>query len=112
MNKGEIVIIFHLTLIRKVEHLMQLDDIVLKYETQVNSEVPTHSQGLSDKQVTSRTNEYGENKLKPLKRTAWYLKLIECITGVFNVLLIVAGLATLSLYWFNPIEYFNNVQYI
>ncbi|KAJ3416269.1 hypothetical protein HDV05_002559 [Chytridiales sp. JEL 0842] len=76
----------------RVEHMMSLDDMMAKYGVSVNPDKPSASTGLSVAEAAKRLEENGPNMLTPPKRKHPFLKFLEILLGLFNLLLIVSGI--------------------
>ncbi|KAJ3091009.1 hypothetical protein HK102_001963 [Quaeritorhiza haematococci] len=90
------------------EHLLPLSEICARYETQAKPTKPLESQGLTAEQVQARTAKHGKNTLAPPKRKPWYLRFLECLANLFNILLMAAGSGNLILYWIDSTANFSN----
>ncbi len=88
---------------------MTIQEIQTKYETSVNVDQPSQSLGLKEELIVERRKKYGKNEIPPPRKKPWYKKYLECLINLFNLLLIGAGCGNLFLYFFNSLEYFNNV---
>ncbi|KAJ3008156.1 UNVERIFIED_CONTAM: hypothetical protein HDU68_003211, partial [Siphonaria sp. JEL0065] len=92
------------------EHHLPLEVLVERYKTSANVKSPQHSQGLTHTAAKELLSQYGKNMLpKPKKESAFY-RFFMCITNLFNLLLLLGGLAYILLYIFDPLENFSNVR--
>lgn len=81
---------------------MSLEEICQKYSISVSTEKPTDSQGLSETEAKSRLEKYGFNQLTPPKKYHPILVYLYYVSGIFNLMLIVAGVVSYILYGINP----------
>ncbi|KAK9688048.1 hypothetical protein K7432_014546 [Basidiobolus ranarum] len=91
------------------EHLMSIDEVSLKYNTFVNTVKPAESTGLSQTQATQGIAQYGQNVLTPPKTKHPILLYLECVGGLFNLLLILAGILQYVLLAIDPVENQANI---
>ncbi|TPX60133.1 hypothetical protein PhCBS80983_g01998 [Powellomyces hirtus] len=77
-----------------IEHLLSIDEIQKKYSVLVNPEKPASSPGLSTAEAQKRLAEQGLNQLSPPKKRHPILKFIDHLLGLFNLMLLVAGIAS------------------
>lgn len=73
------------------EHLMTIQEVADRYKTNVNSARPGESLGLTSEQAAQLLIECGPNNLTPPKKRHWILKFWDCLSSLFNLLLILAG---------------------
>ncbi|KAI9208474.1 uncharacterized protein BJ171DRAFT_488991 [Polychytrium aggregatum] len=93
----------------KDEHNLTLPQVCERYTTSVDETKPRNSQGLSNDTVVKRLEEFGPNVLSPPKKKHPIIRYLEMLAGLFNVMLIVAGVATYVLYIIDPIDNAPNV---
>ncbi|KAJ3205629.1 hypothetical protein HDU67_008727 [Dinochytrium kinnereticum] len=91
------------------EHLLSHDQLQAKLKTSFNPSRPMESRGLSDAEAASRLAADGPNILTPPKRKPLILLYLECLSNVFNLLLIFCGVATYVLYGIDPVGNAPNV---
>ncbi|KAK9709069.1 hypothetical protein K7432_009272 [Basidiobolus ranarum] len=92
-----------------IEHLMNFEEVCQKYQTSANDNNPNESSGFSSEQATERLLKHGPNILiPPKKKTALFLY-FECLTGLFNLLLIVSGVLQYVLLAINPADNQTNI---
>lgn len=89
------------------EHLMTHQAVADRYKTRINMKNPEESLGLTSQQAEQLLVEYGPNILKPPKTRHPFLKYLDCLTSLFNLLLILAGILE---YILLGISYKNNFQ--
>ncbi|KAI9358903.1 hypothetical protein DFJ73DRAFT_135213 [Zopfochytrium polystomum] len=89
------------------EHLLSLEEIQAKFETSFNTQKPAESAGLSAAVAAKRLQENGPNSLTPPKKRHPFLKFLDLLFGLFNLMLIVSGIAA---YVILAIDYANNSQ--
>ncbi|KAJ3409277.1 hypothetical protein HDV05_004541 [Chytridiales sp. JEL 0842] len=90
------------------EHLMSVAKVVERYGTDVSEKKPASSMGLHPTIAAERLASHGPNILPPPKRKSWVVKFIECLLSLFNIMLLLAGLATYVLFIWDPKENFQN----
>ena len=73
------------------EHLMPHLEVAEKYKTRINMEKPGESLGLTAQQGEQLLVENGPNVLTPPSKRHWILKFWDCLSSLFNLLLIFAG---------------------
>nr|CDP29118.1 Putative type IIC NA+/K+/H+-transporting ATPase [Podospora anserina S mat+] len=74
-----------------VEHLMSPQDVATQYRTIINLDKPSESFGLTSQQAAALLQEHGQNVLTPPKKRHPFLKYLDYLTSLFNLLLILAG---------------------
>ncbi|KAJ3071200.1 hypothetical protein HDU98_005682 [Podochytrium sp. JEL0797] len=89
------------------EHLMSVHEVAAKYTVSINEEKPGDSQGLTAADAAKRLLEYGPNCLTPPKKRHWFLRFMDILLGLFNLMLIVSGIAC---YVLLAINYAANYQ--
>lgn len=94
------------------EHLMVHQDVAERYKTRINMEKPEESFGLTGQQAEQLLNEHGPNVLTPPKKRHPFLKYLDCLSSLFNLLLIVAGILEYILLGINFKNNFQNVSVI
>lgn len=64
---------------------MEIDELAKSLET-VIKRLPTDTiyQGLSEEQAEEKLKRYGPNSLTEKKTLPWFVKLLLCMTGLFN----------------------------
>jgi sodium/potassium-transporting ATPase subunit alpha len=80
------------------DHLMSARELAAKYETLVNHVDPAASQGLSDQEVQNRLEKYGRNVITPASTIPEWKKFLKEFTGVFSIMLELAGLGCIVNY--------------
>lgn len=73
------------------EHLMSPQDVADKYNTNINMGSPSESLGLTTSQAEQLLLQHGLNILTPPSKRHWILKFWDCLSSLFNLLLILAG---------------------
>lgn len=89
------------------EHLMALAEVAGRYSTRIDEEKPGASLGLSNQQAEELLQTHGPNILTPRKQRHPFLKYLDNLTSLFNLLLIFAGVLE---YILLGIDYKNNFQ--
>ncbi|KAI7896318.1 uncharacterized protein EV154DRAFT_493008 [Mucor mucedo] len=74
------------------EHLLTPEECADKYNTLIDLKKAGESQGLTAQQAANVLLETGPNVLTPPKRRHPFLKYIDCVLSLFNLLLILAGI--------------------
>ena len=91
------------------EHLMSIEDVCRLHSTDIDIKRPGSSNGLRAGVATERLAIFGPNILTPPKKKHWIIKFLECLLSLFNILLLLAGLATYILFIMDPIDNYQNV---
>ncbi|KNC97081.1 HAD ATPase, P-type, family IC [Spizellomyces punctatus DAOM BR117] len=73
---------------------MTVEEVQKKYNVSFTPEKPASSQGLSAAEAAKRLEEYGPNQLSPPKKRHPFLKFLDHLLGLFNLMLLVAGVAS------------------
>ncbi|KAJ3192007.1 hypothetical protein HK101_007183 [Irineochytrium annulatum] len=89
------------------EHLMSFEELMAFHHTSFNSAKPGESKGLTSEEAARRLQEYGPNMLTPPKKRNAFLRFCDILFGLFNLMLIIAGVAA---YIVLAIDYQNNKQ--
>ncbi|KAJ2579165.1 hypothetical protein GGH95_003246, partial [Coemansia sp. RSA 1836] len=87
------------------EHLLSLSEVCEKFSVQVNADHPQDSFGLSAVQAADLLAAHGPNTLTPPKKKSSWRKFLTCLTSLFNLMLIAAGVLE---YILLGIDYENN----
>ncbi|KAJ1722050.1 hypothetical protein LPJ53_003489 [Coemansia erecta] len=74
------------------EHLMSIDEMCAKYSVKVNPERPQDSPGLGEQQAADLLVHNGPNTLTPPKKKSGFHKFMICLSSLFNLMLIAAGI--------------------
>ncbi|KAI9206203.1 P-type cation-transporting ATPase [Polychytrium aggregatum] len=91
------------------EHNLTLEQVCERYGTVIDATKPTNSTGLTKESAAAKLVEYGPNVLSPPKKKHPLVRYLEMLAGLFNLMLIVAGIATYVLYGIDPIDNAPNV---
>jgi sodium/potassium-transporting ATPase subunit alpha len=94
------------------EHLMAHQDVAERYKTRINIEKPGESLGLTSQQAEQLLHEHGPNVLTPPKKRHPFLKYLDCLSSLFNLLLILAGILEYILLAIDFKDNFQNVSVI
>jgi sodium/potassium-transporting ATPase subunit alpha len=94
------------------EHLMTHQEVADKYKTKIDLARPGESQGLSAADVEQRLVEHGLNVLTPPSKRHPFLKFLDCLSSLFNLLLIVAGILEYILLGIDFKDNFQNVRFV
>jgi sodium/potassium-transporting ATPase subunit alpha len=92
------------------EHLMSHEDVAEKYKTNVSMAKPGESLGLTTQQAADLLLEHGPNILTPPIKRHWILKFWDCLSSLFNLLLILAGALEYILLGIDFKDNFQNVS--
>lgn len=92
------------------EHLMTHQEVADKYKTRVDLARPGESSGLTAEDVEQRLLEHGLNVLTPPSKRHPFLKFFDCLSSLFNLLLIVAGILEYILLGIDFKDNFQNVR--
>ncbi|CEJ89667.1 hypothetical protein VHEMI05495 [[Torrubiella] hemipterigena] len=90
------------------EHLMPHADVATRYQTKINMDKPGESYGLTSEQAASLLLEHGPNILTPPKKRHPFLKYLDCLSSLFNLLLVFAGVLEYILLGINFKDNFQN----
>jgi sodium/potassium-transporting ATPase subunit alpha len=93
------------------EHLMSHADVAARYTTHINLAKPGDSQGLTSAQAEKRLAEHGPNVLTPTKQKHPFIKFLEYLCSLFNLLLILAGVLEYILLGIDFHDNFQNVSF-
>ncbi|KAJ3059571.1 hypothetical protein HDU98_004442, partial [Podochytrium sp. JEL0797] len=88
--------------------MMSIPDVAAKYSVSINEAKPGDSEGLSAAEAAKRLLEYGPNCLTPPKKRHWLLRFFDILFSLFNLMLIVSGIACYILLGINYAENFQN----
>jgi sodium/potassium-transporting ATPase subunit alpha len=86
------------------EHLKTPEELSQLYSVAIDLTKPAASGGLNKQQVAERLEKYGLNRLTPPTKRHPLLVYIGYVLGLFNLMLVVAGIASLIIYGINPGE--------
>ncbi|KAI9297876.1 hypothetical protein K502DRAFT_300279 [Neoconidiobolus thromboides FSU 785] len=90
------------------EHLLPLEDVCGRLETNVNQGKPADSQGLTPEKIQKAKEVYGPNILSPPKKKHPIVRFLECLANLFNVLLLIAGILTFILFGIDTVGNFSS----
>ncbi|KAI9006084.1 hypothetical protein BC832DRAFT_611001 [Gaertneriomyces semiglobifer] len=76
----------------QTEHLLTIPQVCEKFNVSVDMAKPAASPGLSAAEATKRFTENGPNQLSPPKRKHPFFIFMHHLLGLFNLLLLVAGI--------------------
>ncbi|KAJ2891174.1 hypothetical protein IWW38_003735, partial [Coemansia aciculifera] len=74
------------------EHLLSLSEVCDKFSVQANADHPQDSFGLGASQAADLLAAHGPNTLTPPKKKSSWRKFLGCVTSLFNLMLIAAGI--------------------
>ena len=92
------------------EHLMPHQDVAERYGTKINIDKPEDSFGLTSQKAEELLQQHGRNVLTPPKKRHPFLKYLDCLSSLFNLLLILAGVLEYILLGINYKDNFQNVS--
>ncbi|KAJ1532413.1 hypothetical protein HK405_001187, partial [Cladochytrium tenue] len=93
-----------------VEHMLNFEELKAKLSTSFNPDKPMESGGLTQAEAEKRLAENGPNSLTPPKKRHPFLKFLDILCNLFNVMLIAAGIASYILVAINYAANFQNVR--
>ncbi|EXX79887.1 hypothetical protein RirG_001310 [Rhizophagus irregularis DAOM 197198w] len=88
------------------EHLYKPEEIAKRYRVDIDTYKPAESRGLSTKEVEKLMKD-GPNVLTPPPKKHPFLKYLECLSNLFNILLMISGLYKCSSYIVLPTRLIN-----
>ncbi|KAJ1546480.1 hypothetical protein HK405_007066, partial [Cladochytrium tenue] len=91
-----------------VEHMLNFEELKAKLSTTFNPDKPMESGGLTQAEAEKRLAENGPNSLTPPKKRHPFLKFLDILCNLFNVMLIAAGIASYILVAINYAANFQN----
>ena len=89
--------------------MLSLQQLQEKFNTSFDDSKAASSNGLSSAEAAKRLVENGLNQLSPPVRRHPFLKFLDILLGLFNLLLIIAGIASYIVYALDPVASFQNV---
>jgi sodium/potassium-transporting ATPase subunit alpha len=92
------------------EHLMTPEQVAERYKTRISIAKPAESGGLTAEQAEKVLAEVGRNVLTPPKKRHPFLKYLDCLRSLFNLLLILAGVLEYILLGIDYKDNFQNVS--
>ena len=92
------------------EHLMPHQEVAERYKTSINLKKADESLGLTSQQAEQTLRDHGPNILTPPKTRHPFLKYLDCLSSLFNLLLILAGILEYILLGVNYKENTQNVS--
>ncbi|KAI8852600.1 P-type cation-transporting ATPase [Chytridium lagenaria] len=88
---------------------MTFDDLMRRYNTSINLSRPLESRGMTEADASQRLLADGPNILTPPKKKSYIILYLECLSNIFNLLLIFCGIATYVLYAIDTVNNAANV---
>jgi sodium/potassium-transporting ATPase subunit alpha len=92
------------------EHLLGHQEVADRYRTKIDMDKPGDSVGLTSEQAAQLVEVHGLNILTPPSRRHPFLKYLDCLTSLFNLLLIFAGILEYILLGINFHDNFQNAS--
>ncbi|KAF9956303.1 hypothetical protein BGZ72_002842 [Mortierella alpina] len=84
------------------EHLFPVEEIAARHGVSIDATKASNSKGLDAQVAAQRLAENGPNILSPPKQVSPLVKFFHCLTSMFNLLLILAGILTYILVAVDP----------
>ncbi|KAF9280727.1 hypothetical protein BGZ68_007049 [Mortierella alpina] len=84
------------------EHLFPVEEIAARHAVSIDTANVSNSRGLDSQVASQRLALNGPNILSPPKQVSPLIKFIHCLTSLFNLLLILAGVLTYALVAVDP----------
>ncbi|GJJ69053.1 sodium/potassium-transporting ATPase subunit alpha [Entomortierella parvispora] len=84
------------------EHLFPIEEIAQRHGVSIDEAKAGNSRGLDSAVAAQRLIENGPNILSPPKQISPFMKFIHCLTSLFNLLLILAGILNYILLAVDP----------
>ncbi|KAF9408941.1 hypothetical protein BGZ94_002142, partial [Podila epigama] len=84
------------------EHLFPIGEIAARLGVSIDAAKASNSKGLESTVASQRLAENGPNILSPPKQVSPFVKFIHCLTSLFNIMLVVAGILTYILVAVDP----------
>ncbi|KAF9433482.1 hypothetical protein BGZ76_009404 [Entomortierella beljakovae] len=84
------------------EHLFPIEEIAARHGVSLDPSKASNSKGLDSSVAAQRLIENGPNILSPPKQISPFMKFIHCLTSLFNLLLILAGVLNYVLLAVDP----------
>ncbi|KAI8905442.1 hypothetical protein EDD86DRAFT_241269 [Gorgonomyces haynaldii] len=91
------------------EHLLSIDELKEKCGTSFEITKPTNSDGLTVEEAKQRLIRNGPNALTPPKKRPAILQFLDALLGLFNLMLLISGIACYILYGIDPVGNASNV---
>ncbi|KAI8903615.1 hypothetical protein EDD86DRAFT_272276 [Gorgonomyces haynaldii] len=89
--------------------MLSLEELSKTCGVVFNNAKPTASEGLSAQEAVTRLSKFGPNALTPPKKKNAILQFLEYLMGLFNVMLLISGIACYILYGIDSIGNASNV---
>ena len=93
----------------QTEHKLTLDELADTCKVKFNPAKPVSSAGLSASEALDRLLKNGPNILTPAKTVHPIIQFLKYLLGIFNVMLLVSGIACYILFAIDPVGNFSNV---
>ncbi|KAF9105907.1 hypothetical protein BGX27_009400 [Mortierella sp. AM989] len=84
------------------EHLFPIEEIAARHDVSIDAVKASNSKGLDSQVAAQRLTENGPNILSPPKQVSPFVKFLHCLSSLFNLLLILAGILTYILVAVDP----------
>ena len=84
---------------------------MLRLGTHASATKPgSESRGLTKEVAAERLESQGKNEIQRGRKHSAFTNFLECLSNLFNLLLISGGLAYILLWLFDPLENFSSVS--
>ncbi|KAG0245533.1 hypothetical protein B0O80DRAFT_503429 [Mortierella sp. GBAus27b] len=84
------------------EHLFPIEEVAARHGVSIDTAKASNTKGLDSSVAAQRLAENGPNILSPPKQVSPFMKFFHCLTSLFNLLLIVAGILNYILLAVDP----------
>ncbi|KAG0092103.1 hypothetical protein BGZ93_003295 [Podila epicladia] len=84
------------------EHLFPIEEIAARHGVSIDTANASNSKGLDSQVASQRLAENGPNILSPPKKVSPLVRFLHCLTSLFNLMLILAGVLTYALVAVDP----------
>ena len=91
--------------------MFPIEDIAARHGVSIDTAKPANSKGLDSAVAAQRLIENGPNILSPPKQISPFMKFFHCLTSLFNLLLILAGVLNYILLAVAPQQNQVNVSF-
>lgn len=90
--------------------MFPIEEIAQRHAVSIDTGKPGNSKGLDSAAAAQRLIENGPNILSPPKQISPFMKFFHCLTSLFNLLLILAGILNYILLAVDPKDNKVNVS--
>ena len=89
---------------------MSIAQVCEIYSTSIDTLNPSQSFGLHSRIAADRLSVNGPNSLKRRKKKSRIFIFLECLMGIYNILLLITSIVMIVLYVVDPIYNFQGVS--